>query len=57
MGNIIDIIRSRFCKHDWELIESGTVYDFYDIKKQLPLGSKYVFVCRNCKRKKIVKTY
>lgn len=57
MWRIIDWIRSVFCKHDWELIESGIVYDFYDIREQLPLGNRYVYICKNCKRKKIVNTY
>lgn len=57
MWRIIDWIRSVFCKHDWELIESGIVYDFYDIREQLPLGNRYVYICKNCKKKKIVNTY
>jgi len=55
MGYIIDIIRSWFCKHEWEcLMEKVPVYDsYYD---SIPSYHKWVYVCKKCKRRKIVKS-
>lgn len=55
MGWLIDKIRSWFCKHEWEcLMEKCPVYDtYYDSR---PSYHKWVYVCKKCKRRKIVKS-
>lgn len=54
MGYIIDIIRSWFCKHEWECLSNIAVYrDNFD---SIPLYHKWVYVCKKCKRKKIIKS-
>ena len=54
---IIDYIRSCFCKHDYQIIDKATIYDFMDIREQLPLGERHVYVCKKCLKRKIIKTY
>lgn len=54
MGWLIDKIRSWFCKHEWEcLMEKVPVYgtDF----EQYPTHYKWIYACKKCKRKKIIK--
>jgi hypothetical protein len=55
MGYIIDIIRSWFCNHEWEcLMEKAPVYeDFYT---NYPAYFQWVYVCKKCKRTKIIKS-
>ena len=55
MGWLIDKIRSWFCKHEWEcLMAKVPVYeDAYD---RIPSYHKWVYVCKKCKRRKIVKS-
>lgn len=52
---LTDYIHSCFCKHDYQLIYHSTAYENdYDIR---PLGDKYVYICKKCMKKKIIKTY
>lgn len=54
MGWLIDKIRSWFCKHEWEcLMEEVPVYG--SSLEQYPIHYKWIYVCKKCKRKKIVK--
>lgn len=49
---LINYIRSRFCKHDWELLEKANVYldgNNTDIKDY----SKWIYRCKKCGCKKI----
>lgn len=57
MGWIIDYIRSCFCKHEYDLVEHAVIYDFFDIRKQLPIGERMTYICKKCGRVKKVKTY
>lgn len=53
MGWIIDKARSWFCKHEWEcLMEESPV--FYNEWSKIPLYYRWVYVCKKCKRKKII---
>lgn len=55
MGVIIDKIRSWFCKHEWEcLMDEIPVYD--DFSGSRPAYHKWVYVCKKCMRKKIIKS-
>ena len=55
MNLLIDEIRSWFCKHEWEcLIEKAPVYEDYYIK--FPAYFQWVYVCKKCKHKKIIKS-
>ena len=54
MGYIIDIIRSWFCKHEWECLMSKVAV--YDDNYSRPSYHKWVYVCKKCKRKKIIKS-
>lgn len=55
MGYIIDLVRSWFCKHEWECLMSDVaVYgDAFDTR---PSYHKWVYACKKCKRKKIIKS-
>jgi hypothetical protein len=55
MRQIIDYIRSWFCRHEWEcLMECVPVYeDAFAIR---PSYYKWLYVCKKCKHKKIVKS-
>ncbi len=56
MGWLIDEIRSWFCKHEWEcLMEKIPVYDSA-YSTTIPHYHKWVYVCKKCKRKKIIKS-
>ena len=58
MWKIIDYIRSCFCKHDWELVRDAIVYDnTFEVSHGLPKGHKYVYICKKCKRMKVLKDY
>ena len=55
MGWLIDTIRSWFCKHEWEcLMKAAPVYD--TAWDRMPTYYKWVYVCKKCKRRKIVKS-
>ena len=55
MGWLIDKIRSWFCKHEWEcLMEGAPVY--WDSYSTRPSYYKWLYVCKKCKRKKIIKS-
>lgn len=55
MGYLIDKIRSWFCKHEWECVmEAAPVYEDFFVK--MPAYFKWVYVCKKCKCRKIVKS-
>ena len=54
MGLIIDMIRSWFCKHEWECLREIDVYD--TAWDRMPSYHKWVYVCKKCKRKKIIRS-
>ena len=55
MGWLIDTIRSWFCKHEWEcLMEDVPV--FGEFSRSIPICHKWLYVCKKCKRKKIIKS-
>lgn len=53
MGKLIDTIRSWFCKHEWECLMDG-VPVFYSTSHSIPSQYKWLYVCKKCKRKKVV---
>lgn len=57
MRTVIEYIRQCFCKHQYELLDKATVYDSNDTRNHLPLGERYVYMCKKCGRVKCVKTY
>lgn len=59
MWKLIDYIRSCFCKHDWELVKIVEVYgdSYYFTSRPLPKGFEYIYICKKCKRMKVVKDY
>jgi len=53
MGKIIDIIRSWFCKHEWECIGH---YDVCEFHPKYPSYHQWVYVCKKCMRTKKITT-
>lgn len=54
---LIDYIRSCFCKHDWELLQSANVYQRHINKIAYPIGGEWTYRCKKCCRSKIIKNY
>lgn len=53
MRKIIDYIRSLFCKHDFELLDKGDVYEGYGpYTPPYPSYTKWIYVCKKCGYKK-----
>lgn len=53
MSWIIDKVRSWFCKHEWELLKEIHVYEHFC--KDCPTAYKWVYVCKKCMKRKIIK--
>lgn len=50
MSQLIDKIRSWFCKHEWECISSNDVYKYEEDK--YPIYHKWIYICKKCGRKR-----
>lgn len=53
MSWLIDKVRSWFCKHEWELLQKTNVYN--NIQSGIPSGFEWVYVCKKCMKRKIIK--
>ena len=53
MGWLIDKIRSWFCKHEYELLYEC---DVWDIHPEYPAYHKWIYVCKKCGRKRIIRS-
>ena len=60
MGKLIELIQQWFCIHEYELLREIELYDnvyTFDehLERQTVLrGYKWVYVCKKCKRKKVI---
>lgn len=57
MRKIVDYFRSLFCNHEWELVEKRDVYEGFSPKYEWCIGTKWIYICKKCKSRKIVKSY
>ncbi len=55
MSWLIDKVRSWFCKHEWELLQKTNVYKRDNIQSGIPSGFEWVYVCKKCMKRKIIK--
>ena len=55
MGWIIDYVRSCFCKHEWECLQEK-VKVFSSSSDKMPSHYEWVYRCKKCCRKKIIRT-
>ena len=55
MGKLIDTIRFWFCKHEWECLMDG-IPVFCSQFSDRPGYYKWLYVCKKCKHKKIIKS-
>lgn len=55
MSWIIDYVRSCFCKHEWECLQEE-VKVFSSSSDKMPSHYEWVYRCKKCCRKKIVRT-
>lgn len=56
MRRKIDWFRNLFHKHDWELVKKADIYN-YSLDKKVPIGTRWVYICKICKECKVVKDY
>ena len=55
MSWLIEKIRSWFCVHEYECIDSVDVYEtFYGYVPECPTYHKWTYICKKCGRKKII---
>ena len=54
MGWLIDKIREWFCEHEWECLVDGCAVWSDNPLAKYPRCYKWVYVCKKCKRKKVV---
>lgn len=55
MRELINYIRSCFCKHELELIAETEMY--WSLKDNIPLGMKWTYRCKKCGWIKTYKNY
>lgn len=55
MRELINYIRSCFCKHDWELLRETDIYLCSGDK--MPMGHKWTYRCKKCGYFKVYKNY
>ena len=55
MRRLIDWFRNLFHKHDWELVDASKVYDYRNT--DIPIGTKWTYICKKCKSCKVIKNY
>ena len=54
---IINYIRSCFCKHEWELLHENRVWDGSNLHSTRPIGTNWVYRCKECGWHNIIKNY
>ena len=53
MKTIINYIKSCFCRHDWKCLSEIEIYDGYHTT---PTGHKWIYLCKKCMQKKVIKS-
>lgn len=55
---LINYIRSCFCKHDYELLQQGDVYEYnFNTRQKEIIGCRWTYRCKKCGYVDIVNNY